>query len=273
MVENDFHKELDHFPVDVTRAALYFAQSISYPDLDVQAYMSIIDWLADSARPLISHEMTVANRSKALAEFLFKRMEFRGNTRAFSDPRNSYLNEVIDRRLGIPITLSVIFMAVARRLGLVAYGLGLPGHFIVSIRDYPKTIYLDPFNGGIRLTRSDCLQLVKLTSGYDGTLQEEWLQPSTPEDILTRMLNNLRNAYVAKERWDLAISVVEHLRMLRPDLPDHLRDLGLMHYQTGEFHQTLFYLEQYLLRAPDATDTELVRKHLNSITDKLARLN
>ncbi len=273
MVERTFRQELDHFPVDVTRAAFRFAQSIAYPDLDVKAYMARIDWLAESARLVVTGEFPVANRSKALAEFLFKKMEFRGNTLAFSDPRNSYLNEVLDRRLGIPISLSVIYVAVARRLDLPASGVGLPGHFIVSVPNSSGTIYLDPFNGGVRLSQSDCLQLVRLTSGYDGPLQREWLQPATPQDILARMLNNLRNVYVARERWDLAISVVEYLRMVQPELPDHLRDLGLMHHQKGWLRQTMYYLEQYLLRAPEATDIELVRRHLNSVADQLARLN
>lgn len=273
MAEITFRQELDHFPVDVTRAALRFAQSIAYPDLNVQAYLSRIDWLAESARPLIPGELTLANRSKALAEFLFQKMEFRGNTLAYSDPRNSYLNEVLDRRLGIPISLSVIYVAVARRLDLPASGVGLPGHFIVSIQDLSRTIYLDPFNGGVRLSQSECLQLVKHTTGYDGPIKRDWLLPVTPQDILVRMLKNLRNAYVARKRWDLAISVVEHLRMLQPELPDHLRDLGLMHYQKSQLRQTMYYLEQYLLQSREATDTELVRRHLNLVADQIARLN
>ena len=150
----------------------------------------------------------------------FTQQRFRGNSATYQDPRNSYLNEVIERRLGIPISLSVIYIAIAQDLGLPAHGVGLPGHFIVGIRDNGDEIYIDPFHGGVRLFQADCVQLVREATGISGAFQPEWLKPVSPVVILTRMLNNLRNIYLHQADWTHALAVVERLRLLQPDLPD-----------------------------------------------------
>jgi regulator of sirC expression with transglutaminase-like and TPR domain len=273
-----FRAELDRSPVDLTRAALLFAQSIAYPNLDVNAYLARLDWLAEMAGQVVPRRAFFGQRADALAEFLFKNMDFRGNQQDYADPRNSYLNDVLDRRLGIPISLSAIFLAVARRLHLAASGVGLPGHFIVSVREGARAIYLDPFHQGIRLTVEDCARLVQQTTDYGAAgpaapFRREWLEPSPPHAILARMLNNLRNIYIQQQQWNLAVRVLAHLRLVQPAVNEHIRDLGLVYQQMGELRQAVDCLEQYLLRAPQAQDARQVRSHLNSLAGQLARLN
>jgi len=268
-----FRQELQQSPVNIPRAALRFAQEIAYPELDVDLYMAQIDQLAGTARREIPEGDGVRDRAEALGDLLFNEIGFRGNIEAYDDPRNSYLNEVLNRQLGIPITLSVIYVAVAERLGLPSYGVGLPGHFIVSVQDTKGEIYLDPFNGGKRLSVGDCAHLVQDTTGYEGAFNMDWLKPARASEILARMLNNLKIVYVQHENWRLAIEVTEHLRHVQPDVHDHLRDLGLIHRQRGSLQQAVVYLERYLMLVGEAEDAEVVKKRLRITVEELARRN
>lgn len=270
MNASTFAHEMRKPSVDLVRAGLLFAREIAYPDLDVELYMTRLDDLVSQARDAISSTET---RPLALAHLLFRELHFRGNVAAYNDPRNSYLNEVLERKLGIPITLSTLFLAVARRLEIDAYGLNLPGHFIVGARQGVEEILLDPFHEGARLTLADCRELVQKTTGYEGTLKREWLLPAAPRTVVARMLNNLRLIYVQRERWSLAFEVIDHLRQIQPDAPEHLRDLGLIHYQKGELYSAARYLEAYLQEAPDTAEAAAIRQNMQPVFSRWARLN
>ena len=205
--------------------------------------------------------------------FLFEDVGLRGNQDDYYDPRNSYLNEVIDRRLGLPITLSAIFMEVAERVGLDAEGIGLPGHFLVAVRDGGMRHFLDPFHGGAWLTREDLDDLVGAAGGGHRRLLREWLAPMPPDAILARMLFNLRGVYVQNEDWRQALAVVERLRILQPASPEHVRDAGLLHYRNGSLRLAAAALQAYVTRAPSAPDAGTVRETLNALLSQLARLN
>src|SRR5262245_38513606 len=138
------------------RAGLLFARELVYPDLQPSDYLVQLDDLAAAAHASLEIHRTARNRGRALAEFLFQQLNFSGDRTDYYSPRNSYLNVVLDRRLGIPISLSVIYLEVGRRLGLPVVGVGLPGHFIVSVTDPSEPLYLDPFHGGVSLTVDDC---------------------------------------------------------------------------------------------------------------------
>lgn len=273
MTELTFRDEINLDPINIPRAALRFAKEIAYPDLEVEHYLVQLEKLAATARREMPPQVSIRDQAEFLASLLFREIGFQGNIEAYEDPRNSYLNEVLDRQLGIPISLSMIYVAVAERLGLPAKGVGLPGHFIVSVQDPKGEWYLDPFNGGIRLSVGDCARLVQDTTGFDGAFDMDWLKPADARGILTRMLSNLKIIYVQQEAWAYAIAVIEHLQMLQPDLPDHLRDLGLIHRQGGSLRQAVYYLERYLLKAGDAEDVEVVRKRLRMAIEELARRN
>src|SRR4029077_10697173 len=137
----------------------------------------------------------VRTRGLALAEFLFQDLGFGGDRLDYYNPRNAYLNEVLDRRLGIPISLAVIYLEIGQRLRLPVAGVGLPGHFIVAVDDPAGPVYLDPFQGGGGLTVEDCARLVQQASGHTGAFDPRWLTPTAPGEIVARMLNNLRGFY------------------------------------------------------------------------------
>lgn len=265
-----FSDELEQFTISVPRASLLFAREIAYPQLKVSDYLARLDALADDARPALQGAESPA---LALARYLFLERGFRGNAAAYDDPRNSYLNEVLERRLGIPITLSVVFVAVAHRLNLQAYGVSLPGHFVAGVREGLDEVLLDPFYMGRRLDLDDCQRLVQETTGYEGELDPQWLRPAPPRDIVARMLNNLRVVYVQRERWPEALAVMEHLRQVQPDAPEHLRDLGLIHYQRGRLYDAARYLEAYLKEAPDTPEAGAIRQNLQPVFSRWAKMN
>ncbi len=273
MPEQTFAAVIKAAPINVPRAALLYAREIAYPGLDVGTVLARIDALAESAQGLLLDHQPAIEQAESLVDFLFIQNRFRGNIQAYADPHNSYLNEVLERRLGIPISLSVLFMAVAHRLGIPAQGIGLPGHFIVGIPTEREVYYLDPFHGGARLSQDDCASLVQASTGYQGTLQPEWLDPLPPRAILTRMLNNLRGVYLQQEAWPLALATVEHLRMLQPDIPDLLRDTGLIYQRQGSLRLAAQHYQRYLTTSPDAADAAVVRNQMDSVVRQLAMLN
>jgi regulator of sirC expression with transglutaminase-like and TPR domain len=268
-----FNEEIQKSPVDLTQAALRFSKEIAYPDLDVDLYANLIEGLGNWAIKTVTQVHAPRALAGELSSFLFNQLGFQGNSQDYEDPRNSYLNEVFDRRLGIPITLSVIYMHIAQNAGLKAEGVGLPGHFIVRIQDPDGDFFVDPFNEGKILTVEGCAQLVASTTGYQGAFQEEWLEPVSEHAILTRMLNNLRVTYMKKHDWELALNVIEHMSLLQPDINELVRDRGIIYHQTGKLKLAVQHYEEYLALAPDAPDVEAVTTHLRAAARTLARMN
>ena len=268
-----FSEELESTPIDIPHAALSFAREIAYPDLEINLYARMLDQLVDWARETVTPARTISAKVEALGDFLFHKFGFRGNEADYSDPRNSYLNEVLDRRLGIPISLSVVYLAVAQGVGLDAQGVGLPGHFIVRVKTPHELVYLDPFHRGARLSVSDCALLVQASTGYESSFLTEWLEPSTPDEILGRMLNNLRNIYVQQGDWPKALAVLERLHQSQPGQAQHLLDMGLIHHQHGSLRRAVDYYERYLTIAPDEPGSQEVQLNLEAAARKLAQLN
>jgi regulator of sirC expression with transglutaminase-like and TPR domain len=269
-----FQDELRQAPVNLPRAALRFAREIAYRSLDLYRYLARLDHLARSARNFMDPDAPVHTQTDSLADFLFRQLGFAGNTSDYNDPRNNYLNEVIDRRLGNPISLSVLMIVVARRLGILASGIGLPGHFIVGVYGLDKWYFYDPFHGGMRISQNDCAQLVFSSTGYSGPFQPEWLQPVNASQVLARMLNNLRLAYIQREEWRPARAVIERLRLLQPDKHELLRDLGFVYHQQGSLHKAVYFYEQYLHRAqPPDEEAETITRALRTAAYQLARRN
>ena len=262
--------------INLARAALLMCV-FEYPDLDVPAYLNRIDRLAVSAGPVMSSADVPA---LALAQFLFRRMGFTGDQDNYHDPRNSFLNQVLDRRTGIPITLSVLYVEVARRLGVQAQGVGLPGHFIVRATldespgtPEPEVIYLDPFHGGALLDENDCRERVNSITGGKLPFTPEFLRPVGSHYILLRMLNNLKNSYAGAKDLERALRVVERLLVLKPGDPDETRNLGLLHAGRGHMRPAIAALERYLELRPDAPDAGEVRGMIAAMGSQVARWN
>ena len=254
--------------IDIAYVALLYA-SDAYPELDVDGYLSRLDDMAGAIRCRLNHHHPVT----VLNSYLFGELGFCGNTHDYFDPRNCFLNEVLDRRTGIPITLSVVYLELARRLELPMVGIGLPGHFIVRYDGDGEPLYLDPFNGGVPMTIQDCHQrLADISSGHL-TFRPSFLTPLGPRQILTRMLRNLKGIYVARADFATAVEIVEKLILLNPAVAEEVRDLGILHYYAGRKLKAIGCLQRYLNVAPDADDLETIQHNLRVILAKVARWN
>lgn len=250
--------------VDLGEAALLIAED-AYPGLHVPGYLRRLDEIAEPLQGHVGKDSSLAELVPALNGHLFGELGFRGNAEDYYDPRNSYLNEVLDRRLGIPITLSVVYIEVARRIGLTVVGVGLPGHFIVEARRDTSSVLLDPFHGGATLTQEDCERLVQEVYGDSIPFSEEQLAPVRKRQILTRMLNNLKKSYLAEDDPDRAWPVVEKMLYLNPDSALDRRDRGLLAYRMNRFAEARSDLRAYLERCPDASDRVAIRSSLSAI--------
>jgi regulator of sirC expression with transglutaminase-like and TPR domain len=242
--------------VDVAEAALYLARD-EYADLDVDTYRSELDAMGREAQTYVRGGFE--SQVTGLCRYLFHEMGFRGNTQNYYDARNSYLNEVLDRRTGIPITLSVAAMAIGRRVGLEVVGVGLPGHFIVQAVAGNERILFDPFHGGRRLTREDCGRLVEQVTGQPFTPTAASFTAVTPAALLARMLTNLKGIYLRTEDFARAARVLRRLRQLDPDDPFEQRDLGACLMRCGQPDQAVLHLANYLAARPAADDATAVR--------------
>jgi regulator of sirC expression with transglutaminase-like and TPR domain len=273
----DFREALSQPQINIPYAALLFARAIAYPRLDVPFYLSRLDVLAEAARPhlapLAAQGKPLTERVDALSDFLFSAHDFHGNRDHYSDPRNSFLNCVLDRKTGIPVSLSLVYIAIARRLGLNAYGIGLPGHFIAGVEADGQHVYVDAFNAGLRLSPADCARLVRESSPSRLPFQPGWLAPIRPRDFIARMLTNLCHAYIQSENWRSAIRAIQHLLIIQPGFSFHLRDLGYLYLYNGSLRLSAQYLEAYLQRAPDAPDFDKVRSSLEIVTGRMALWN
>jgi regulator of sirC expression with transglutaminase-like and TPR domain len=257
--------------LDLARAALTIARW-EYPALDVNAYLERLDGLArgvDGSR----RSTDPLGRLHRLREYLFVEQGFTGNREDYYDPRNSFLNDVLDRRQGIPITLSLVLIEVGKRLGLAVEGIGLPGHFIAGARLDDSQILLDPFNGGALLTPESCEQLVGRVLGRKVTLTQEHYAPISGRQLLGRMLANLKAIYWQREAWDKVVGVIDRLLVLDPKAAGEWRDRGMAWSNMGEIQRGLADLERYLTEFPNSTDHEAVKGHLRKARQKLAQLN
>lgn len=257
--------------IDLARAALLYARD-AYPDLDSNRYVAQLDAWAEVIRPEIR-----SRRSDPpflpLNDLLFDRLGFGGNELDYYDPRNSYLNEVIDRRTGLPITLSVIYLEVGWRAGLALSGIGLAGHFIVRCDQDSRTWFIDPFHQGRILSETDCARLVYQATGGSQPFSRDLLQPTLRRDILVRMLNNLKALYVQRETLEQVQPVLERLLELQPNSPENSRDLGLIHFRLGTYRQAIDRLESYFALNPRADDIESIRQVIGAARGELARWN
>ena len=268
-----FHDELRLEEINVPRAALQFARAIAYPELNVAARMVELHELSEEAADHVRQSDPVRVQAESLSRFLFEEAGFRGNRRSYNDPRNSFLNDVLDRRLGIPISLSVIYVDIATRLGLPAFGISLPGHFIVGIHHREVDLWLDPYHSGRWLDLTDCAQLIHLATGYEGPLEASWFAPASARETLARMLANLRANYVSTSSWEKAAAVIQLIRQAAPDEPEHLRDLGLVYYHQRSLPRAAHYLNAYLQKSPNAADAQMIRDGMKDLLDEWVPMN
>jgi regulator of sirC expression with transglutaminase-like and TPR domain len=257
--------------INLAEAALLIAAE-EYPRLDVTLYLDKLDRIGDIARERARDAINSQDQISALNAVLFEELEFRGNRENYYDPRNSFLNEVIDRRTGIPITLTVIYIEVARRIGLFIEGVGLPSHFIARHSTASGDVFIDAFNSGRLMGEMGCAEMLAEMSGGKIALQPEYLAAVTKKQILSRMLSNLLGIYSSSDN-NRALAIIERMMIINPDSPQHVRDYGLLLAVTGEASSAIDELERYLAIAPGAPDRKTVREQIKAIRQSRARLN
>ncbi len=257
-------------PLDAAEVALHLARD-EYPDLDVPAYLTRLDDLAAQARPLLAGDLE--QRVAALSQFLFDDLRFRGNVQQYYDPDNSYLNRVLDRRVGLPITLSVVTMAVAGRAGLTVHGVGLPGHFVVKAVDRGQEVIFDPFHGGQVLSPCDCELLVQQVTGQPFVATREMLAPLPLALLARRMLTNLKSVYLRRGEFGRAARTIGRLRQLVPEDATEQRDQGVCLLHAGRPGPAIDLLTEYLALAPDGPDADKVERLLARARVEVARWN
>jgi regulator of sirC expression with transglutaminase-like and TPR domain len=260
----------DH--VDLLRAALVIART-EYPDLEMEAYAARVDELAHQVAlqvPDLSPQRTIV----ALNHVLFDEARLRGNRDDYYDPRNSFLNDVLDRGLGIPITLAVIYMEVARRVGFPLAGVGMPGHFLLKhIADDGEETLIDCFHRGALLSPQECQQ--RLDEIYSGemTLRPEFLHPISRRQILTRMLNNLKTVYLSTRNFRKALTITDLILVIYPRSPEDVKQRALLRYSLNLHKLAAEDLEEYLRMSPEASDAEEIRQMALNIRRMLALMN
>jgi regulator of sirC expression with transglutaminase-like and TPR domain len=262
----------DH-PVDLARAALEIAR-IAYPQLEPDPWLQSLDDLAAAARRHLP-EGNLEQRATALARFLFEDCGFRGNQDDYYDPRNSFLNDVLTRRVGIPISLAVVMMEVGRRVGVPLEGVGFPGHFLVRVPSTGEPILLDPFHGGTRLRSDDLLarlHSLAQSSGRGGPrfaeVPTEFVEPTSLRAILARMLRNLLRIYQDRDEHLPALHAVDLLLVLTPRSPEDIRIRGSLYEALECPAAAADDFRRYLEIAPDADDADDVRTRLSRLADQ-----
>ncbi len=276
--------------VGLSEAALIIAR-VEYPRLDPTLTLAALDRFGVEARDRMAGAMRPGDEIGALAavtalnRYLFDELRFVGNREQYEDPRNSCLNQVVERRTGIPITLSLIYIEVARRAGLAIDGINFPGHFLVRCPDDQRPgdgFIVDPFHGGALLSEGDCRALLQKHVGPEAAFDRSLLAPATKAQIVTRMLLNLKRLYVHMRSFPQARLATDMLLAVDPSSLSELRDRGLLAYHVNHFSAALADLERYLTLQRLAGDPEndearqeheQIWEHVKTLRRRVASLN
>ncbi|HSJ13952.1 MAG TPA: transglutaminase-like domain-containing protein [Longimicrobiales bacterium] len=250
--------------VDLARAALLVAAE-EYPQLVPEPYLQRLDVYAERVRDRLSEESAPLLVLQELARVLFVEDGLRGNTEAYYDPRNSFLNDVLDRRVGIPLTLSIVYLEVGWRLGLPLHGVNFPGHFLVRFEGEALRLLIDPFLGGLIRFEDEAQELLDRAYGGAVPLQPSYLRQADRKSIIVRLLSNLKGVYLNARDDARALAAIERILLIVPDAAEELRDRGLALTRLGRETEALSDLQRYLELAPEAPDVEgvrmLIRRH------------
>jgi len=266
--------------IDLARACLLIAQD-AYPELEVERYMGEIERMAIRLRGGLPASCGAEERVVALNQFLYEDMGYWGNTEDYYDPRNSYLNEVIERKTGIPITLSILYMELGRRIGLPLEGVSFPGHFLVRLRLRGGMLVLDPFLGGAPQSEEELRSRVKrvIPDGVADDLPaselplDQFLEPASNRQILLRVLRNLKGIYLKSDKPERMLDVLNRMLLVTPGASAELRDRGYIYQRLECYRAALKDLTDYTEREPDAPDLYEVRSKLMELSARCARLN
>jgi regulator of sirC expression with transglutaminase-like and TPR domain len=257
-------------PFDLAELSLRLAAD-EYPTLDLEAHLGELSGMAHEVKSYLRGSLEA--RVNGLCRYLFHDMGFRGNQVEYYDPRNSYFNQVLDRKTGLPITLSAVAMAVGTRAGLHVVGIGLPGHFLAKAVGNGEDILFDPFHGGRLLSVEECERLVQRVTKAPFEATPEAFHALPLGSILVRMLSNLKGVYLRDGDFVRAVRVIKRITQLVPDDLLQQRDLGVTMLNAGQPGGAVDLLNAYLAAKPKAHDVDVIRQLIKRAKEEIARWN
>lgn len=258
--------------INLAHSALLIAKA-EYPDLEESIYLARLDRLAADVKRDLTADPDAADIIARMNDILFEKERFRGNREQYYDPDNSFLNRVLDRKTGIPISLCLIYIEVAERLGLDVRGIGLPGHFLAALYHAGGKIYIDPFNQGEILSKEDCLEIVRTYSGETAQSDLGWLQPIGRKALLARMLRNLKLIYARQENDVMLFKMVHWILKLQPDSPLELSERALLYEEMGNPARAAIDWERCLANINDHQAAKKIRARIDVLKKMRSRVH
>jgi regulator of sirC expression with transglutaminase-like and TPR domain len=261
--------------INLAEAALLIAAE-EYRALDIAAYLHKLDEMAATLKRRLRPDISQADTIIAMNRYLFEELGFAGDAANYYDARNSFLNEVIDRKRGIPITLAMIYIEIARRIGLPVQGVAFPAHFLVKCPLRDGTVVLDPYAKGASLSFEELRRRVKaLRNGAEPTksMVAGMLITASNREILARLLRNLKGIYSHHKEWMKALTATDRIISVMPELAEEYRDRGMIYLNLECFRAALFDFQAYLKMLPVARDADTVRQKVTELEALAARLN
>lgn len=269
---NEFLQMATREPIPLARGALLIAKE-EYPALDIEQYLDRLAQLAREAAPVIAGGTDTIEKVRRLSDFLFAQKGFDGNRDQFADPRNSFLNEVLERRLGIPISLSVVYIEVGRQLGLNLFGVGFPAHFLVKAVDPRGELIIDPFNSGMILDLDEIRARLNKIYGQPVDLSPAMLKAVGARDILTRMLRNLKSIYASGSDWQRTLGTLDRILILEPRSAEEMLERGGVNERLECFGAALADFRRFLAQAPQHPAADAAREAVVRLLRQVSRLN
>lgn len=251
---------------NLTEKCLKFAQLLEYPDLDVEGYIQKIKKIGMSLKESINDVKNPTYLISILNEHLFENLGFAGDDDDYYNPKNNFLNEVIDRKVGLPITLSILYTEIAKFIGLDLKIVGFPSHILVK---HNEDIVLDPFYDGRHIDRDDLQEILDVNFGGELKFQPEFLDEISAEQILVRLTRNLKNSYIQSFVYDKALRCTNMVLAIEPESPDDIRDKGILEERMLNSETALKYLNKYLEINPNAEDVDFILELIRSIKTKI----
>ena len=249
---------------DLATAALYIAQE-DYPDLNVAEYLNVLDTMADEVRERLPQPAYPLRVMQVINQYLYEDLGFTGNTENYYDPCNSFLNQVLERRTGIPITLALVYLEIARRLDFPMVGVNFPGHFLIRPDRDDMDIHVDPFSGGEILFEQDCQNRLARIYGHPIPLSPQFVQAVTPRQLIVRLLTNLKHIYLSQRQVQLCLATCERILLVDPNQNSELRDRGFLYFQLNRWTEARQDLEDYLATDPRDQDKALIYQLLHQM--------
>jgi len=258
--------------IDLARAALLGAAE-SDPAVDIQRQIDILDRWAGELGGRLDPAWNNLQKLARLRAYVFEELGFRGDRQDYYSPSNSLLHQVIERRRGIPLTLGIVMMEVGWRIGIPFEGVGFPGHFLVRLAGEPGDLLLDPYKRGMSVHEEDCRQMLLEATGGKVEFDPDLVASVGKREMITRLLHNLKGAYLRSGDDALALAAVDRLLLLDPESAEETRDRGLLLFRLHRWPPALHCLQVYLERMPDARDVEAIQKHAATLRKLIASLN